>query len=264
MILKAIIVDDEQWGRENLANLISQYCPNILVIGKAKSAAEARELIPKLHPDLVFLDIQMPNETGFDLLDSLNEKNFAIIFVTAHNQFAINAIKASAIDYLLKPISIRELKDAAQKANVLLTERLQNQAILSNYKESLQNLISNIRNPQEEPQKISLQIGNDLKIIEVKDLIYLEADDNYTKLFIQEDFIIVSKTLKYFESLLDKSIFFRIHKSYLINVNYVVEIIKDNNNHYVALKNGTKVLIARRRLKDFKGKIKDLLNTKKH
>lgn len=264
MILKAIIVDDEQWGRENLANLISQYCPNILVIGKAKSAAEARELIPKLHPDLVFLDIQMPNETGFDLLDSLNEKNFAIIFVTAHNQFAINAIKASAIDYLLKPISIRELKDAAQKANILLTERLQNQAILSNYKESLQNLISNIRNPQEEPQKISLQIGNDLKIIEVKDLIYLEADDNYTKLFIQEDFIIVSKTLKYFESLLDKSIFFRIHKSYLINVNYVVEIIKDNNNHYVALKNGTKVLIARRRLKDFKGKIKDLLNNKKY
>lgn len=263
MILKAIIVDDEQWGRENLANLISQYCPNILIIGKAKSAKEARELITQLNPDLLFLDIQMPNETGFDLLDSLSEKNFAIIFVTAHNQFAIKAIKASAIDYLLKPISIRELKEAAKKADILLTERLQNQAILTNYKESLQNLISNIRNPDEEPQKISLQIGNDLKIIEVKDLSYLEADDNYTKLFINEDFIIVSKTLKYFESLLDKSKFFRVHKSYLININYVVEIIKDDNNHYVALQNGTKILIARRRLKDFKERIKTFVNTKK-
>ena len=263
MILKAIIVDDEQWGRENLANLISQYCPNILVVGKADSAQKAREFIQQLNPDLLFLDIQMPNETGFDLLDSLQEKNFAIIFVTAHNQFAIKAIKASAIDYLLKPISIRELKDATQKANVLLTERLQSQAILSNYKQSLKNLIRNIRNPEEEPQKISLQIGNDLKIIDVNDIMYLEADDNYTKLFIHQEIIIVSKTLKHFESLLDKVKFFRSHKSYLLNINYVDKIIKNENNHYAILKNDITLLIARRRLKDFKEVIKGLSNYQK-
>lgn len=264
MMINALIVDDEQAGRENLANLLNTYCENISILGTATNAVEARQLMANSKVDLLFLDIQMPNENGFDLLESINDRDFSVVFVSAYAEYAIRAIKASAIDYLLKPINISELKKATEKAQILYSQKLQNQNLQEEYKQSLQNFVDNLHNPNP-PEKLTFQLGNELKIIEARKILHLNANDNYTKVYVNDERpFIISKTLKHFEDILDDNLFVRVHKSHIVNLAFVKKTCKDNSNHCLLMNDGmdSKIPIARRRYKYFIEKLDGYLQTK--
>ncbi|HSP89038.1 MAG TPA: LytTR family DNA-binding domain-containing protein [Ignavibacteriaceae bacterium] len=239
--IRALIVDDEFPARENLNQLLLEYCPDVTVIGKAAHAKEAKELINSLQPDLVFLDINMPGLNGFDLLESLDEKNFFLVFVTAHNEYGIQAVKANAIDYLLKPISIVELKETIKRIRKRITDEKSNENIKVNNKSA----------------KIVITHIKGFSIFNCEDIIRLEADNNYTKIYFKEHKPITSsKTLKDFEDILDTEKFFRIHKSHLINLNYIKEYSNSDGGIVILLDN-SRLTIARRKLQEFLNKIQN-------
>ena len=239
--IKAIIVDDEYPARENLNKLMEEYCPDISVIGKANNATNAKTLIENLQPDVVFLDINMPGINGFDLLESLEEKTFCLVFVTAHNEYGIQAVKANAIDYLLKPISAQELKQTAGKIREFLSLR---------HKDG-------IKKPDQKSTKIVITHLRGFSIYNCDEIIRLEASDNYTKIYFKEiKTVTSSKTLKDFEEILDKNTFFRIHKSHIINFNYI-KGYSNTDGGIVILFDDTKLSISRRKLQIFLNKIQN-------
>lgn len=245
-ILKVIIVDDELHGRDNLHNLLKTYCPEVEVIGKAESSLEAKKLIYELNPDVVFLDINMPKMNGFDLLDSLTERNFMLVFVTAHSEYAIKAVKVNAVDYLLKPISIKELQQTIMK----LTE--------------INALNKHYTYKEEKHNKIFISHFQGFSIINIDEIVYLEGENNYTKIFMwQKKPLVVSKTLKEFESILPEDSFFRIHKSEIINLKYLEEYSNFDGGK-VRLKDGSSLEISRRRLSNFLVFVKEFLLTFKN
>ena len=239
--IKTIIVDDEFPARENLIKLLEEYCPEISVIGKAYNAKDAKALIEDLQPDVVFLDINMSGINGFDLLESLEEKTFCLVFVTAHNEYGIQAVKANAIDYLLKPISIQELKQTVEKIKEYLKVKQK----------------SEIKKPSLKSDKIVITHFQGFSIYNCNEIIRLEASDNYTKIYFKgKKPVTSSKTLKDFEEILDKDIFFRIHKSHLINFNYIKEYSKIDGG-VVVLVDDTKISISRRKLQKFLSEIQN-------
>jgi len=238
--LTAIIVDDELYGRENLKKIIENYCQEIEILGCADSAVSAKELVNVHTPDVVFLDINMPVLDGFDFLDEYDDRNFMVVFVSAHEEFGINAVKAGAADYLLKPVNIKELK------------------------QTVKNLLS-IKNKEikvgivQETDRLVLPASHGFDILAFDDLIRLEADGCYTIIVIKVGKNkIVSRTLKDFEDTLPKEIFFRIHKSHLINLKYIKEYSNSSGN-YVTMTDGSKVEISRRKVPEFIQKIKAML-----
>lgn len=252
MQIKAIIIDDERSGRETLQALIQDYCPSISIEGLADSANQARELIKKFTPDVVFLDIEMPKENGFDLLKSLPDKNFMVVFVTAYNQYALNAIKASALDYLLKPVDIDELKSTEEKLKNALGHNKKNP---NDYKEVISAFLDNFSNTNK-IQKLTLPHAKGYKIVNLKDIIRLEADSNYTLIYlIGGEKFIVSKTLKEFDDILDDNIFFRAHKSHIINMEHLKEYIQEGG--YAKMADGSVIDISRRRAAEFSQKVSE-------
>lgn len=218
--LKAVIIDDESSGREILKSLLEKFCPQVEVLATANSAKNGKLEIENLKPNLVFLDIEMPNGSGFDLLKGLDNKGFEIIFVTAHNQYAIQAIKASALDYLLKPVNIDELKLAVEKASERLSSNLQPN------KDSLDILVERLLHNQK-LERLSLPTIKGFEIIKIKEIIYCKSDDNYTRFYLKDArILLVSKTIKTYEELLESVGFMRIHKSHIVNLN---EILKYNH-----------------------------------
>jgi two-component system LytT family response regulator len=239
--LKALIVDDEKLSRENLKTLIGEYCKNIDVIGEANSAKTANSKIIELEPDVLFLDINMPRQSGFDLLESLPDKNFMVVFVTAHNEYGIQAVKVNAVDYLLKPIDINELKSAEQK---LLQRR--------SFKEE-----SNLHNNYQEYKKIIVNHSQGFSIIDIENIIRLEASRNYTKIYLNDDTeIISSKNLKEFEDILNSKSFCRIHKSHLINLKYLKEYSNLDGGTAI-MSDNSRIVISRRRFQEFLDKLRD-------
>ncbi len=240
--LTAIIVDDELYGRENLKKIIETYCPEIEILGLADSVVNAKERVSVLKPDAVFLDINMPVLSGFDFLEEYDDRNFMVVFVSAHEEFGINAVKAGAADYLLKPINIKELKQTVKK---LL---------------SLHNKVIKVEIPHD-IDKLVIPASHGFNVLVIDDIIRLEADGSYTTLVMRGGKnTIVSRTLKDFEDTLPKEIFFRIHKSHLINLKH----IKDYSNlsgSVVTMSDGSRVEISRRKAPDFIQKIKRILNT---
>jgi two-component system LytT family response regulator len=213
--MKVILVDDELVANESLELIIQEYLPDIDIIGTARSAAEARKLITFHKPDLIFLDIEMPGEDGFDFLKSHNNIDFQIIFITAYNQYAIQAFKFSAIDYLLKPVKIPELIDAVNRAKNIINLRQ-----IPDFRALLENIQS------QKPVKIVLNTTESREYINISDIIHIEGDVNYSKFYLQEKRVImVSKTLKVFEEMLSGHGFYRSHKSSLVNLKYVKKII---------------------------------------
>lgn len=213
--MKVILVDDEVVANEALTLIIKDFLPDVEIVGVARSAFEARELIALHKPDLIFLDIEMPGEDGFDLLRSLTKIEFQIIFVTAYNQYAIQAFKFSAIDYLVKPVKIAELLDSVKRARAL-TERSE----ISDYRMLLENIQSR------KPSKIALNTSDGREYINVDDIIQIEGDVNYSRLMLTDKRVILaSKTLKIFEEMLTGHGFFRTHKSSLVNLKYVKRIL---------------------------------------
>lgn len=239
--ITAIIVDDELHGRENLRMIIETYCPEIEILGLAGSVVDAKVLVSSFQPDVVFLDINMPVLDGFDFLEEYEERNFMVVFVSAHEEFGINAVKAGAVDYLLKPINIKELK--------LTTKKL-----ISLHHKAIKVVIP------PDLDKIVIPAAHGFNVIVIDNIVRLEADGCYTTLvIIDRKNTIVSRTLKDFEDTLPKEKFFRIHKSHLINLKH----IKDYSNisgSSVTMTDGSKIEISRRKAPEFIQKIKSVLN----
>ena len=251
MTLNAILVDDEEFARSSLFFLLQENCENVNIAGIAKSVAEARILLSQQSIDLIFLDIAMPGENGFELIGQAKESNAHVIFTTAYDQYALKAIKANALDYLLKPIDIDELKEAVEKADQYIS--LKKNGI--NRNESLQNLAQQLQD-KKEIRKISLPNGQGYTLTSVSNIVHIAADSNYSIFYLYNgEKITVSKVLKEYEEILPEHQFIRVHKSSIINLDYVLDY-NSRNGLEVTLKNGDRIAVSRRRASDFLDKIK--------
>jgi two-component system LytT family response regulator len=239
-MIKAIIIDDELHAREYLERIIERYFPNkILLFASCKNINEGIEKIEKFNPDVVFLDINMQNESGFDLLQKIPKIEFEIIFTTAHSEFAIDAIKWSALDYLLKPINHLELASTIKR----FEKKLHNKIEFDRFRL----LIENISSDDQSNSKIAFPIENGFKIVKINSILYCQSDINYTKIFLNNGTsFILAKTLKLIEELLPSATFLRVHNSYLVNFNYV-SYFSRSLDAYVELANGLKIPVSTRK-----------------
>jgi len=247
MKIKSIIVDDESKSRNNLKLLLHEYCPAVEVVGEAESAARAMLLITEHQPDLLFLDIEMGELSGFDLLKLLNGKQtFELIFVTAFDKYGIQAVKACALDYLLKPINILELSNAVDKAIHQIGPKKEN--------ERLRELIANIDRKDEE-QKIAVPLADKIEFIAISKIIRLEAEGNYTHFYLEnQKHYMVCKTLKEYQELLEMHQFIRSHQSHLINFRKIAAYVKTDGG-YIAMEDGSQIPISRQRREDVLARI---------
>ncbi|MBP7510326.1 MAG: response regulator transcription factor [Bacteroidia bacterium] len=238
--IKTVLVDDERNGREILLALLEKFCLNIEVIGTADSAELAINLIRETKPNLVFLDINMPGMSGFEMLEKLAPIGFEVIFVTAHDAYALKAFKFSAIDYVLKPIDLEDLQKAVEKVEEKLNVKQDNSQ--GRYKELFHN-IKNIQNPFD---KLGLATRDGLIFVKISEIIRLESDVNYTWFFLQNgEKTLASKTLKEFEEMLEEYNFYRVHKSHLINLAHLQRYIKGEGGS-VVMSDGSEVDVSRR------------------
>ena len=245
--LNAILIDDEPRGISSMQKLLQINCPGINVIGACTNADEAVEMVKSRHPDRIFLDIAMPVKNGFELLKELNECHFEVIFVTAHNQFMIEAFHFSAIDYLLKPVEDNLLVDAVNRAKKRIAEK--------SGSKNVETFLHNLKQKQS-PQKMRLCIPSlkGFQVIELDDILYAESSGNYTNLyFANQKMVCTSKPMHEYEALLEDAGFVRIHKSILVNLLHVKEYLRGEGGS-VILSNGHEVEVARRK--------KDLLISK--
>lgn len=235
-MIKAVIVDDEIAGAEVLEYLVKQYCPDIEIVSIQHSVETAIDTINKLQPDLVFLDIEMPTGTGFDVIKNTSQLNYVTIFITAYENYAIKAFKTNALDYLLKPIDIEELISAVEKVK---------KQIYSSQKLSANNIEEVIFNSLNNNKKLAISTFDGLTMIEINDIIYLEADSNYTNVYMKDNKkMLISKTLKYFEDSLPNTSFFRVHKTFIINISTIVKYLNSDGG-YIILSNNAKIPISR-------------------
>ena len=238
-MINALIVDDEENSRQTLSNMLEKYCKGVRVIGKAASVKAARVIIDEKAPDVVFLDIEMPVENGFKLLEYYPEPKFAVVFTTAYDQYAVKAFKFSAIDYLLKPIDLEELRDAVEKVKANKAESKKPQ-----YETLQYNINNNLK-------KLALPTLEGYSFIDLDDILYCEASNNYTIVFSTSGKkVIVSKTLREYEDLLTEFNFFRVNRSHLINLNYILEY-KKGRRPIIVMNNKSEVSLASSRKKEF-------------
>lgn len=224
--MKAFIIDDEIANIDNLKYLISQYCKNVNVVGAASNTSDGKEFLLRNKIDILFLDIQLPDKSGFDLLTELRDYNFQIIFVTAFESYAIRAIKFSALDYLLKPINIDDLKQAVNKA--------QNNFSKQNSDIQLSALQSYFKEKNSKLKNIALQLNNEVRLVKLLDIVYCQSENNYTIFYLTTgEKLIVSKGLYEFDALLSDSGFIRCHQSYLMNAEYVKSLHRDGGSYYI-------------------------------
>jgi len=245
MKLKTLIVDDELNARNNLKLLVEEFCPDLEVIGLADSAHQARIFLDNQEVDLVFLDIAMPNEDGFSFLNSIDKRDFSVIFTTAYNEYALQAFKANAIDYLEKPISIDDLENAVEKAirfHEGATER----------NEKAMEVLSDIS----KNNRISIPTRDGFIVMHYEDIIHLEASDNYTMIYLKDGSrYLSSKNIKVFEQTLSEGIFFRTHKSHIINVEHHLKEFSRSEGNMAIMTNGITVPISRRKMSTFMDRI---------
>jgi len=247
MAIKAIIVDDELGARESLSKLIEKHCKSVEVVAKADSMKTAYDSINSLNPDLVFLDIEMPNGNAFDLLEKFKEINFNIIFTTAYDHYAIKAIKFSAIDYILKPIDSEELVNAVARYEGKKQEKT---TINSQFK----TLLSNVK-PNTKLKKVGIPDGDGLIFINLSDIIRCDSDGNYTYFILTTGKkIVASRTLGEYEEMFADENFFRVHRSHLINLEHVKKYIKGEGG-YVVMNDNSQVEVSRRNKAEFLDKL---------
>jgi len=242
--LKTLIVDDEHHCRHNLAELIGEYCPRLEVVAMASSVDEALHCIEEHSPQVVFLDIRMPGKDGFDLLGQIQDPGISVVFTTAHNEYAIRALKEGAIDYLEKPISIDELEACAERIAA------KNKDLKAMDNQSLQDFlkVSNMR----DMDKTTIPTSDGFVIVKSSDIIRLEASESYTRIFLNNgDKHLSSKNIRVFEQNLNPRIFFRTHKSHIVNVLYHLQGFSRADGNVALMSNGCRVPISRRKLTDF-------------
>jgi two-component system, LytTR family, response regulator len=245
-MMRTLLVDDEPKNTRILRKLLEDYCPKVQIIGDAGDIKAAYTLIRELKPDLVFLDIEMPYGNAFDLLDQLMPIDFSIIFITAFDDYTLKAFKYSAIDYLLKPVDIEELKVAVNKAS----EKIQNRTI----NVQLENLLENLKHNQMALQKIAIPTSDGIVFLNVDAIIRCEANGSYTTIYSNDNQkMVTSKGIKDYEDMLPATIFCRIHNSHLINLNRIKKYHKGRGG-YVVMEDGTSIEVASRRKEEFLSK----------
>ena len=231
MMLKAVIIEDESSSREILRNYLAKYCKNVDVLGEAASVREGLELLAESEPDVVFLDVEMPFGNAFDLLDQLPERSFETVFVTAYNSYALEALNNHAAYYLMKPINIDELiKSVSYVTEIKEKENALEDRILKSKLNKAEG-------------KITLPQQDGFQVLNISEILYCKADDNYTEIYLENKKLLVSKTLKYFEEALADYPFARIHKSYLVNVNEVIKYRKGKGGS-VIVSNGKELSVS--------------------
>lgn len=227
-MLKTVIIDDEKNSRELLRNFVENYCEDTQVIGEAQSIDEAKILLSGISTDLIFLDIEMKGGTGFDLLDALKDMEALICFVTGYDEYAIRAIKYGAFDYLLKPVSIEELKKLVERAKNHLSEKL-----------------------EDDTKHLVIADGSKLNMIQYSEIDYLLADGNYIFVHLKSGKRHISgDSLSHFENILPKNMFVRTHKSYIVNLSAIKEVAFSRTGS-ILLKSGNELPVASRRKKEF-------------
>ena len=242
-MIRAVLIDDEEDAREALRLSIQQYCPEVALVAVCSSPEEGLQRLRDQRPDLLFLDIQMPRLSGFDLLQQLTPVPFEVVFVTAHDQYAIKAIRFSALDYLLKPVDVDDLVQAVRKVQ----QRLQQKNSAYQY----QSVLHNMRFRPGKIDRLAVPSFEGIDFFNLEDIIYCQADGNYTTLHLtHQQSQLISKNLKDFESLLTESGFCRVHHSSLINIKHIQKYVRGEGG-YVILTDGHHVDISRRKKEAF-------------
>jgi two-component system LytT family response regulator len=241
-LLKTIIIDDELSSLQNLQQKLTEFCPDVTIVGVSQKPEEAIQLILQLKPDVVFLDIEMPRMNGFRMLEELGETGFDIIFTTAYNHYAIDAIRISAFDYLTKPIAIKDLQGAVERLVKQRQGRTRERLTV------LQHTLTGARNQEE---KIAIPTAEGLEFIIIKNIIHIESSSNYSRIhFLDGKPVLVTRLLKDFEDMLAPYHFYRIHNSHLINLAYIKKYIRGEGGQ-VLMQNGALIDVARRKKEEF-------------
>jgi two-component system, LytTR family, response regulator len=237
--LKVFIVDDEYQSRNLLSKLLLEHFPNIAVAGQAANVQEGIAGIYASKPALVFLDVEMNGETGFDLLRKIENRNFQIIFITAHDNYALKAFRYNAVDYLLKPIVLDELKEAVNKA----TNQLSAKKITSDAQ--LENLVQSMRDPKKVNDKIAVPTSDGFVLISVQEIVYCRANGNYTEFHLSAGRNLLSSyTLKQYHELLEEQNFFRAHRSFLVNLAHV-KMYRRGEGGTIVMNDGSEIELSR-------------------
>jgi len=236
-MIRAVLIDDEISNVENLRTLLEKHCPQVTILATAQNVNDATDAIERYLPDLVFLDIQMGQQTGFDVLTLLPTRNFEVIFVTAYDQYGIQAIKFAALDYLLKPVDIQDLVNAVNKAEYKLATQIQTS--------QLDFLLQQLKKPKTNGSKIALQMQSEIRYVTLSEIIRCEADNTYTHFFLSSnEKILISKSLKEYADLLCPHGFLRTHQSHLVNPKYVKSWLKEDGG-ILLLMSGEKIPISK-------------------
>jgi two-component system, LytTR family, response regulator len=240
-MLRTLIIDDEQPVRESLLELLRANCPSVKVVGQAGSVKSGVAAVFEHHPDLILLDIKMGDGTGFDLLEQIEPAECKVIFITAYNEYAIKAFKFSALDYLLKPVDSAELAEAVNRADSLVSKELKTQ---------YETLVHNLNTDDRAKKKIILKTFDNIYLVKVADILYCESDGRYVTIFLRSgEKVLVSNSLKYYQDILSELGFYRIHKSFLINMEHIVRFEKSEGG-YIILTNNQKIPVASRKRED--------------
>lgn len=238
--MKAILVDDEKYSIEILRVMIAKFLPDVEIVASCMDPVQAIEQIRVLKPEIVFLDVQMPRLTGFQLLQQTRRTDFEVIFITSSEEYALEALKAGAIDYLLKPVQPDELKQAYQK----VVDKKDNNR-------QLDRLLHYLKPEKPKSRRIALTASDHLVFVDTGDIIYCESDSNYTTFFLPKgEKVVISKTLKDVEELLPREDFFRIHASYLINTKHVTKFTRGDSGH-VIMSNNQQLSVSRNKKDEF-------------
>lgn len=241
-MINAILIDDEQKNSEILSEILRRYCPSVSVIGMCTDIIDAEELLAQLNPQLIFLDIQMPGGSGFDLLDRIKHRNIEVIFITAHNDFLLKAIRYSALDYILKPIAIPEIVEAVKRAE----ERLSGKQMMH----QLELLLTNIQKPVLN-QKIAIPYMEGYIFIQMDDIVRLEAKGGYTEIFASNGKSwLVSRNIREYENILPTTVFIRVHHAHLVNFHFVKAYHKGRGG-YIEMENGMSIEVSVRKKEAF-------------
>lgn len=245
--MKTIIVDDEQDSRDILSTYLTRYCPEVEIVADCADIEEAQKAIKKHQPQLLFLDIEMPFGTGFDLLEQIGEPDFEVIFVTAFSQYAVQAFNLSAARYLLKPVNIEELENAVAEVTKRIAAKTK-----SNH---TQVLLENLRVLNNQKQKLVLPLLDGLEVVRMSEILYCEAEDNFTNFhFTDGRKSMICRSLKHYQDLLSEFGFCRVHRSYMINLDYVKRYIKGKGGS-VILEGGKEIIVSNNRKSDLISRI---------
>ncbi|MEM7374742.1 MAG: LytTR family DNA-binding domain-containing protein [Bacteroidota bacterium] len=243
-MIRSIIIDDEEDARVSLKLLLDKFCPEVELVDMCPDPRIGLEAILAHDPDLVFLDVQMPHMSGFDLLEKIESPRFQTIFVTAHDKYAIKAIRFSALDYLLKPVDMDELLSAVARVN-------SNQSAEMPLSNGYHGVLHNVKHRLGQDGKLAIPTSEGMAFINIRDIIHCEADGSYTRLHVQDKKpMLVSKKLKDFENILDPNAYCRVHHSNMINLSHVERYVKGEGG-YVIMSNGQQVDISRRKKEEF-------------